>query len=82
MNSVGAASVDQTSQETDNLQDNCVKGEDVRVANNHCRGNRALFPPSLVAHVDDEDEEGEEQGVGEEDGCKDRNAFRREAYIR
>lgn len=46
-------------------------GDDVRVAH-RCRGSRALFPPSLVAHVENEDKEREEEGVADADGCIDR----------
>lgn len=38
------------------------------MAGHRCRGNRALFPPSLVADVEDEDEERQEEDVDDEDG--------------
>ncbi len=62
-----------TPQDTNQLHDNHVKGEDVRVACQGCRGNRTLLPPSFAASVEDEeDERQEEDVVGDKVGCIDR----------
>lgn len=75
MISVAAIIVETTPQETDQLYGNNVKGEDVRVVHDCCCGIRVLLPPSLVAHMEDEDEEREIEDVVDEEACKDVNVF-------
>lgn len=41
------------------------------MTNNQSCGNRALFPPFLVACIEDEDEEREEEDVTDQEGCRD-----------
>lgn len=73
---VGTKKVQAQSQDADQLQDDHVEGEDVRVARHWtCGGSGALFPPSLAAHTEDEDEEREEEEEADAEGYIDGNAF-------
>lgn len=45
------------------------------MSSNESCGNRALFPPFLVACIEDEDEEREEEeNVADQEGCMDGSA--------
>ena len=68
--SVDAITQEAEPQETDQVQGRHVKGEDVRVTRQCCRGHRTLFPPSLEAYEEDEDEEWKEEDGADEEGCK------------
>lgn len=75
MISVDAVQEEARPQDTGQLQDNHVVGEDVRVTRHHCCGCRGLIPPSLVAHIENKDEEREkDEDEADQAGCIDGNA--------